>query len=173
MYDARCPIVNEEICIGGRRPSLRNRDIHWRRARASGLDCSCHLAEADLRHLVVMVDVADPGHAAVLAGEEHLVGVGDPDRRLVRNREIGGGHDGADRRVGPEDVEELGVEDLEEGRGRVGGVEELGDGRLAEGPVNAEHVEREGVDELCAMDGEWMMAENKSAPASAWGEGRS
>ena len=59
---------------------------------------------------------------------------------------------GADGRVWPEDVEELWVEDLEEWWGRAGGVEEVGNGVLAEGAVNAEDVEREGIDELSAID---------------------
>ena len=44
------------------------------------------------------------------------------------------------------------MEDLEEWWGRAGGVEEVGNGVLAEGAVNAEDVEREGIDELSAID---------------------
>ena len=102
-----------------------------------------------------MVDVADARHVASPAREEYLVRLGDPYRGLVRECQRGIDRDGANFRVRPEDVEELGVEDLEEGWGRVGGVEDLCNGVLAEGPVNAEDVEREGIDELWVMDARW------------------
>ena len=98
-----------------------------------------------------MVDVAE-AQRAIPAGEEHLVRVRDPHRSLVREREVGVGSYGADGRVRAEDVEELRVEDLEEWWGRAGGVEELSDGVIAEGAVNAEDVEREGIYELSAID---------------------
>ena len=132
-------------------PYLCNADIHGRRAWPCCLDCSCDLAQADLQHPVVMVDVAE-AQRAIPAGEEHLVRVGDPHRSLVREREVGVRSYGADGRVRAEDVEELWVENLEEWRGRAGGVEELSDGVIAEGAVNAEDVEREGIDELSAID---------------------
>ena len=99
-----------------------------------------------------MVDVAEAKRTAVLACEEYLVSRWDPYWGFVREREVGVRSDGPDRRVRAEDLEELRVEDLEEGRGRVGGVEELCDGVFAEGRVNPEDVEREGIDELCVMD---------------------
>lgn len=133
-------------------PYFRNGDIHGRRAWACLLNCLCHLAQVDLRHSVVMVDVAETERTAILAGEEHLVRLRVPNRCLVREREPRVSRDGADRGVRPEDLEEPGVEDLKERWGRVGGVEELSDGRFAEGPVNAEHVKREGIDELRVID---------------------
>ena len=132
-------------------PYLCNADIHGRGAWTCCLDCSCDLAQADLQHPVVMVDVAE-AQRAIPAGEEHLVRVRDPHRSLVREREVGVGSYGADGRVRAEDVEELRVEDLEEWWGRAGGVEELSDGVIAEGAVNAEDVEREGIYELSAID---------------------
>ena len=134
---------------------LCNADIHGRRAWTCRLDCSRDFAQVDLRNPIIVVDVADARHVASPAREEYLVRLGDPYRSLVRERQRGIDGDGANFRVRPEDVEELGVEDLEEGWGRVGGVEELCNGVLAEGPVNAEDVEREGIDELWVMDARW------------------
>ena len=96
-----------------------------------------------------MVDVTDTGDVAGPAGEEYLVRLRNPYRGLMRERHLGIDGDGANRRVRAEDVEEFGVEDLKERWCRVGGVEELCDGVLTEGTVNAEDVEREGIDELC------------------------
>ena len=103
------------------------------------------LLEADLRHLVVMVDIA------ITACKEDLVRSRDPHRRLVREREGWVGSDRTDGRARAEDLQEVLVEDLEERRGSVRRVEELRNGRLPEGPVVAEHRKRARIDELRSM----------------------
>ena len=93
-----------------------------------------------------MIDIAHPQRASVVARKRHFISLRKPYRRFVRKRERRVRRDGADRRARTEDLEEVGVEDLEEGRGGVRRVEVHVERVRAERAVVSEHVEREGVD---------------------------
>lgn len=129
---------------------LRDGHIYGGSAASSGLDRSRDFLQADLRHLVVVVDVAHPERPAVVAGERDLVRIREPDRRLMREgkRRVRG--DRPDRRARAEDAQERGVEHLEERRARVRRVEELRERALAERAVVPERGKGARVDELCA-----------------------
>ncbi len=117
---------------------------------SGSLDRSRDLLQADLRHLIVVVDVAHPERPAIVAGERDLVRAWKPDRRLMREgkRRVRG--DRPDRRARAEDAQERGVEDLEERRARVRRIEELRERALAERPVVPERGKGARVDELRA-----------------------
>ena len=95
-----------------------------------------------------MVDVAHPERAAVVAGEEYLVGIRHPDRRLMCESKCRVRRDSPDGCRRTENLEEVGMKDLEEWRGAIRRVEELFCGGLSEGAVYAEDVEGQRIDQL-------------------------
>ena len=128
--------------------NLCDGDIHWSQSWPGGANGFRDLCQADFRYLIVMVDVTHAKRATVVAGEEDLVALGYPDRRLVSERERRVRGDGADRGARTENLEEIRVEDLEKWRSRVRRVEVLVECVGAERAVVPEHSERERVDEL-------------------------
>ncbi len=127
---------------------FRCSDVHWCYAWPGRLDCSSDVLEVYLRHLVVVVDVAHPERAAVVAGEEDLVRLRDPNWRLMGERECWVRCYCTDGRARAQDLQEFMMEYLEERRGGIRGVEELLCRGLPERTVYAENIELKRINKL-------------------------
>ena len=106
------------------------------------------LLHAYLRYEVVGAAVMPALRAIASAPEEHLVSLGVPHRGFMRKDRARLRGDGPDGRFLAQDTQELRVEDLEERRAGVGGVEVLVECVLAEVAAFAQYVVRAWINDL-------------------------